>query len=728
MYTVLLIVLGISIIFFMAEAGYVVAHLSAKIHTYLFLYIMCCLVNNVGYVMEMTAKSSEAAYTATRLLYLGKINIAYVFLVFILQFCKVRIPKRVPLILFVFHQMLYGIVLTNDWHHLYYSSITFSEEGLFPHNVYCHGPVYYLAMLIPYVYLIFNFVLLVKTYKKLKTAEEKKQMLYLIAAPAMSLIGTLVFFTGKTGGFDTGNIGLIFSAWFMFMALFRYKLIDTVDIAKNTLADSLEDGLIAMDVYDNVAYVNDIARELFPDIADSNPGVVASVVDVLTDKITSKEMIKSGEKSYIVRAKDLYQGELYRGRMYTIADVTETVKYTEQIERERDRADEANAAKSQFLSNMSHEIRTPMNAVVGMTDILLREKPKEPDASYLEIIKSSGNALLDIINDILDFSKIESGKMEIVNGEYSLYNMINELKMIFTTRVGEKPIRMIYEIDEKLPAVLYGDSVRVRQIIINIVNNAIKFTDSGYVKIKVDSMPADTKTTNLNISVQDTGQGIREEDKDKLFESFTRINSQKNHATEGTGLGLTITKQLVELMGGSISVDSTYGEGTTFAINLPQTVIDATYAKDVVRRQNDNEVQYFEAPDAKILLVEDSGVNVRVAKGLLKPLKLQIDVAENGLIALEKVTQKKYDIILMDHMMPVMDGIEASKKIREMNDEYYKRVPIIALTANAITGAKEEFLEAGMNDFVSKPIKINDILLALRKWMPQELITDQDGQ
>lgn len=724
MYTILLIVLGISIVSFMIEAGYVAMHLKSQTHTYLFLYILCCLVNNVGYLMEMTAKTSEAAYTATRLLYLGKMNIAFAFLCFIMHFCKVKVKKIVPILLFAFHQILYGIVLTNDWHHLYYTSITFTEEGLFPHNVYGHGPMYIVAMLIPYVYLVFNLVLLVKTYHRLKTAEEKKQMLYLIAAPAISMVGTLVFFTGKTGGFDTGNVGLIFSAWFMFMALFRYKLIDTVDIVKDTIADSLEDGLIAIDPYGNVAYVNGVAKVLFPDIEKHSDSELEHLMQSLENKEQTKEQLTFGEQCYIVRTRDLYQGTVYRGRLYVLGNRTEAIRYTRQIEKERDRADEANAAKSLFLSKMSHEIRTPMNAVVGMTDILLRKNPEEPDLTYLETIKSSGNALLDIINDILDFSKIESGKMEIVNSDYNLLTTIEELKVVFATRIGEKPIRMLYEIDEKLPAKLHGDAVRIRQVIINLVNNAVKFTESGYIKLKVDVEPKESDFVNIKISVQDTGPGIREEDLQRLFESFTRVDMQKNHAKEGTGLGLAISKQLVELMDGSIGVESTYGVGSNFYFVIPQKVIDATYAKDVERKAEEKKIDYFEAPEAQVLLVEDNPVNMRVAQGLLKPLKLKMDVAENGLAALDKVREKKYDIILMDHMMPVMDGIEASKKIRQMEEEYYKRVPIIALTANAISGAKEEFLEAGMNDFVSKPIQIEMMLKVLKKWLPKELIKE----
>lgn len=724
MYSILICILSLSIIILLIEAVYVVCNVSSKIHTYLFLYILCCLVNNVGYLLEMTAKSSEVAYAATKLLYLGKINIALVMLLFILRYCKVILPKFISISLFVFHQLLYGIILTNDWHRLYYSSIRFEETGLFPHNVYGHGPVYFIAILIPYVYLMFCFVLLVRTYHRLKTKEEKNQMLFLLVAPSMSLLGTLVFFTGQTGGFDTGNVGLMFSALFLSIALFKYRLIDTVDMVKNTLADSLEDGLIAIDAYGGLSYINETAKVLLPGAVLAKRDEIADIAKDLEGKCKSKESITYSDRSYVVRMQDLYQGRFYRGRLFVLADVTDTLRYTRQIEAERDRADKANEAKSSFLSNMSHEIRTPMNAIVGMTDILLRGTSPEETTSYLESIKYSGNSLLNIINDILDFSKIESGKLEIIKADYPVLPLLNDLKILFANRVGDKPVRMLYEISDTLPAILYGDSVRIRQVLINLVNNAIKFTERGFVKLKIDSEPAENNRILLHVTVQDSGQGIREADLDKLFRSFSQVDSEKNHQKEGTGLGLSISKQLVKLMGGTINVKSTYGKGSEFSFTIPQQVVNATPAKFYKYSTAEAEATTFTAPNANILLVEDNEINVKVAQGLLKPFMLRIDVAQNGQIALDMIAKKDYDLVLMDHMMPVMDGIEATERLRAMKDPRMKALPIIALTANAMADAKKEFLDAGMNDFISKPIVLNDISAILKKWLPKELISN----
>ncbi|MCQ2081531.1 MAG: ATP-binding protein [Lachnospiraceae bacterium] len=738
MYYFLFSILTLSVVLLFFEAVYVFSKIKTNMHAYIFFYLLVCLINNAGYLLEMRAKDTGAAMSATQMLYLGKCFIPLTLLLFVIKFCHLKINKFLSGGLIGVHFLMWLFIATNDMHHLFYSSATFVEDGLFPHNVYGHGPLYFAFQAIPFIYTIITFAIVARTVPKMQTVEEKKQLFYLLFAPGLSLMGILLFLSGITMGFDTTNIGIALSSVFMIIAMFKYNLIDTEDMVKDSLVDSLKDGIVVVDAYNRVSYLNETAKTILPGVNIEKIATESSIFSDLDLRAKNGERLTVNDKVYALYYEDIYQGNIYRGKLYIMDDITENVNYSRQIEVERDRADDANAAKSIFLSNMSHEIRTPMNGIVGMTDILLRQNFGEEEKSYLQNIRSSGLALLDIINDLLDFSKIESGRMSIIEDDYEPLPLLNDLKMMFQTRIGDKPIRIIYEIDENLPAKLYGDVVRIRQCLTNIVNNSIKFTDVGYVKVEIKVLRDDFNglftnssetgtirdgdTIKLKIIVTDTGSGIKEDELPKLFESFGQADVKRNHGKEGTGLGLAITKQLLGLMKGKIEVSSEYGKGSTFTLTIPQKVVDSTPATEAkYSNKTENQMTYI-APEARILLVEDNEINVKVAEGLLAPYQFKIDVADNGLSALKKISENTYDLVLMDHLMPVMDGIEATKRIRGFDGEYFKRVPIIALTANAIAGAKEQFINAGMNDFVGKPISLMEISAVIHKWLPSELI------
>ena len=428
----------------------------------------------------------------------------------------------------------------------------------------------------------------------------------------------------------------------------------------------------------------------------------------------------------VSKIKDDY-GDLI-GYIVNVQDVSERMQYIKELQKARKEADSSNSAKSQFLANMSHEIRTPMNAIIGFSELALQEHPTPALTEYLEDIKVSSHNLLTLINDILDISKIESGKLEIIPIKYELFSILNDCYNLTKVKIESKPITFEMHINDKLPSLLYGDEVRIRQIINNFLSNAVKYTKEGKVTFCLDYEEVSQDQIRLVISVSDTGIGIKEEDIGKLFQSFTRIEEKRNRNIEGTGLGLNLTKNLVDLMGGEISVTSTYGKGSCFTAKVPQRVVDTKPMGDFDKRykqyldaSEDNKL-VFEAPQAKILVVDDVEMNLKVVKGLLKSTRIQIDTAVSGRECLEFAGANKYDIIFLDHMMPEMDGIETLQNMKLIADNPNRDVPVIMLTANAIVGAKEHYMEVGFTDYLTKPIQETELLQMILKYLPEELV------
>ena len=613
----------------------------------------------------------------------------------------------------------------------------------------------------------------------------------------------------------------------------------------DSFANDMTDGLILYDKNDDLIHINNMIKNtLDKDLMESFRDRKALEDWMHDEEHTDSEGIityNSGEEEYYFRVKVSKLGDRENeiGTLFIIHDTTNSVIRIKAMEEANRELQRVSRMKSDFLANMSHEIRTPMNAVIGMTEIAMREKDTGDITDYLIQIRNSGQNLLNIINDILDYSKIESGKMDIIEDDYEPLSELSDIAKILATRIGDKDIEFSVINKSELPKTLKGDAMRIRQIIINIANNAIKFTQKGFVTIEVKCETISTDTVYLTYHVKDSGIGIKQEDIDKLFVSFQQLDSKRNRAVEGTGLGLAISQKLVTAMHGSIGVESVYGKGSDFWFIIPQKIVDPTNVikvedaegkfayglndKDTIVNMFDDELErlrvdhksirslseyentgkkeylFFEdkhydrammdfldanpkvngimlvpfgsefsadisnltimqrpqttmlmlkmlngdpmterdvqekafridftAPSANILVVDDNMINIKIAEGLLKPIKANMDSAMGGQSAIDKVKNNEYDIVFMDHMMPGMDGVEATRVIRA--DKTIKQPAIVALSANALPEARSLFANAGMEDFVAKPIDVKNIVAAVKKWLPDDKIIENSPE
>jgi signal transduction histidine kinase/CheY-like chemotaxis protein/HPt (histidine-containing phosphotransfer) domain-containing protein len=448
------------------------------------------------------------------------------------------------------------------------------------------------------------------------------------------------------------------------------------------------------------------------------------------------------ENRSLIRRYESALVSMNRSKAYIITKETLLMSQEEEkvkeITRHKEEAETANRAKSFFLAFMSHEIRTPLNAIIGFAEILLQRRLPQDIKEDLEKIHSAGVVLMGLINNILDFSKIESASMELTPVDYQVPSMINDILQMNLIRIGKKPISLELEVDETLPLKLRGDELRVKQVLNNLLSNAIKYTGEGKVTLQISWQKEGEETMTLTFVVKDTGQGIKKEDQEKLFSPYTQFNAGSNRNIEGTGLGLTITKSLVGLMNGNISVESEYGRGTAFTVVIKQQIVDASpcgketvenlkrfkLSSVILGRENLSRKYMGEA---RILVVDDVTMNLEVVKGLVRPYGLTMDGVGSGREAVDLIQAgtPRYDLIFMDHMMPGMDGMEASRLIRGLDSTYAKKIPIITLTANVMSRDADTLLANGVDDFLSKPIDIPQLNSILEKWIPKEKQTEQ---
>lgn len=470
--------------------------------------------------------------------------------------------------------------------------------------------------------------------------------------------------------------------------------------------------------------------------------VVTILLDVQRGKLREYTFVAVGMLSVCVAAfvqiiiyfhrSNLFNGVILAiGLIFLLVFSTiSTIQEIMVMDRIKQQAQQASESKGRFLANMSHEIRTPIHAVLGMNAMILRESKEAQIREYALDIQNAGQTLLSLINDILDISKIESGKLEILPVEYDVSSLIHDIMNMIEMKARDKGLALKLSVDREIPSRLWGDDVRIRQILVNLMSNAVKYTESGSVTLTVGAVVQEDMA-HITFRVEDTGIGIREEDIEKLFQEFLRIEEQRNRTIEGTGLGMSITTRLLEKMGSKLQVESVYGEGSVFFFTLEQRIMSYEPIGDLEERIKNQAVAYsyqvmFTAPEAQILIVDDNAVNRRVFANLLKATKIHVDEAAGGEQCLELVQKNAYDLIFLDHMMPGLDGIQVLHRMRKWKEYPCEATPVIALTANAVTGAREMYLKEGFQDFLSKPVKPEKLEKMIMEILPAEKVIHED--
>ncbi len=835
-----------------------VRKVQSRASMYLLLANLGGLIINGSYMLLLQTKTYEGALIALKMEYFGNVVFYLMFGMFLWSYLRLKRHTWVKG-LFSLWCVLDVMLLLSIWiangFPLVFEKLEFqwNERLGLVLLQFAPGVLYFVRYCIV-CFLLFCGMIYTTVRMFLVRVSSERNNLAKLAGAQLVICASLVCMLFFNFSFDLVPICASLSILSIIISVHRDEFFGVMEIGREWVFEQMEDAFVIVDELYGYLDSNAYAKKVFAELKSmrKNKTVTGKLYELFVD-LDRIQQIEG--KYYNKKIMEIREKGVLSGYCLLLVDITEQYVLMERVREEKERADAANQAKSAFVSNVSHEIRTPMNAIVGMTQIMLRRDLPEQDRQYLMNIRNSGNALLTIVNDLLDMSKIEAGKMELVDEEYDFMGMLSDLGMIILNRIGSKPVELLYDIDPDIPAKLYGDALRIRQIIINLMNNATKFTEEGYVCLTVQVNSLQQEDLELFVSVQDTGQGIKEEDLGKLFGTFQQVDTSKNHHKEGTGLGLSISRQLVELMNGNIGVKSEYGKGSEFYFTIHQRVVDTSRAAELAEgreavilgrmrneaanrmlkaltgryglyfkedlmsveqngipvfcftdqydilgdaekqklaelgavvcgmqnpmaesdfpegmltmnkplysynfcnliedrhrqdmgrdavniadegaaagnkasRKRDEEgdssvnIQEdeldFRAPEACVLIVDDNEINCMVAEEMLKPLEMQMEIAVDGRQALEMVRKKEYDLIFMDHFMPVMNGIEAAKEIRKLEGAYYKKVPIIALTANTAKEQQEEYLQAGMSDFLSKPIDMAELYQMVRKWL-----------
>ena len=682
---------------------------------YLLMTNVCAFIITVGDALEFFSKTQDAALVATKMAYVGKMHIMLFALLFVTGFTQVGMNKKIAWALEFYNTILLAAVMTCENHSLFYASISYK---LLPGGRYIleleKGFLFY-AWAVEMLVGICGYCFIALKGGVLKGSKESKLRGTLIfMAALLPIVLLLIYMAGFFPDFDPTTLATTIMSVCFLIAIKRYGLLDAVQLAQERVLEDTKDGLIIVDdKQDKILYMNPVAMTLLPQLKDDRK-------DEVIEKLFSRQenVLDQNDRHYEIRISKVtgraHGRENVQAYIAWIFDMTFINQYTSEMIRLKEASEQASIAKTNFLAHVSHEIRTPMNAIVGYSDMALRTKDTKDVNYYLRNIKEASNTLLDLINEILDISKIESGKMELVDVNYSFENMIHEIRSMMGAQAGKAGLALVIETEPGIPKWLYGDRVKLQEILTNLISNGIKYTKAGSVTLRIHMCERTQEHVMLHIEVEDTGIGIEQKNYPLVFGKFEQFDNKKNYQVEGSGLGLSIVKSFVEMMEGHITFESEYGRGTKFIADIWQGIGHKEKADDKNVVPDDENIQI---QPGRILVVDDNDLNCDVAKGILCCLGMQAEAVRSARECITLLEEgQSYDIIFMDHMMPEMDGVEALHEIRSKGGEI-AATPIVLLTANAVSGVKEQMIEEGFDDFLSKPIDISELRGVLIRYL-----------